>query len=123
MRKKFSFIYPVTRKNDATFRRDLNPYEHVADLVINGEAYIAKANLLNNISNKYCFNIHEILFDGRNIYPHTDIIEPLENIKAACLNHVEELFIVPETKGEKPLPRIYPALAKIITLPLRRKVR
>jgi hypothetical protein len=123
MRKKFSFIYPITRRSEASHRIGGHLYDHVTDLLVNGEAYITKANVLNNISNKYHFNIHEILFEGKNIYPNPEVFASLEDIKAACLNHVEQLLLIPEREAEQPLPRIYPALAKIITMPLKRKVK
>lgn len=124
MRKNFSFIYPVTKKPEGRVRKWGQPYEHIADLLIKGVAHFTKAGVLNNISNKYKIDISGIWYEGRNLFPHTDTFDSLENIKAACLNHVEELFNntqVLDDDREQP-PKMYPALAKVITLPLRRKV-
>lgn len=123
MRKNFSFIYPVTKRKPGLIRKGDQAFEHVTDLIINGDAIITQANILNNISNKYEFEIHEILFQGKNIYPHTGLFDSLENIKAACANHVDQLLQAHENKEELPITKMYPALAKVITMPLKRKVK
>ena len=52
-------------------------------------------------SNKCRLTISEILFEGNNLYPHIDGIESLENIKAACANHAQQLFAVPQSDNDQ----------------------
>ena len=95
MKTNFTFIYPLTKKNTGFTRLGDQIYNHVADLLVKGVAYITNASILNNISHQYRFVISEILHDGKNVYPETDLLEPIENINAACVNHIEQLACNP----------------------------
>ena len=48
MNTNFSFIYPLTKKNTGFTRLGDQIYNHVADLLVKGVAYITNASILNN---------------------------------------------------------------------------
>lgn len=120
----FSFIYPVTQRQNNLGRIGSQVYEHVADLIVSGIARITHANVLNNISPKYDVEINEVLYEGSNIYPHIEKFESVENIKAACVNHVRELFKSEDTEDTANASvKMFPALARVVTMPLRRRAK
>lgn len=121
--KPFSFIYPVTKKQTAVGRIGSQVYDHVADLIVNGIAKITHANVLNNISPKYDVQINEVLFEGNDIFHEIEIFESIENIKAACLNHMRELFKADEVQPGNDSVKMFPALARVVTMPLRRRAK
>ena len=120
MRKKFSFIYPVTKG-----RVDLNRrwrYEHITDLTVNGIAY--QTGVTSQINEEsYQFEIDEILFNNVNVSLLLDGFDSIEKIKAACLNHIHHLFTDGESDFEDCIPLgVNVAGAKVISLPLKRMV-
>lgn len=118
MRKRFSFIYPITKALVDLQRKGGWRFDHITDLIISGVGYANNVNPNDPIEEKYDFDIEEILFEGKNIYPVMDALDMTEQIENACFNHVHHLFTNQEPLYEIPSS----STAKLITLSLKRKI-
>src|SRR4051812_5078910 len=122
MKKRFSFIYPVTQGRVDLKRIGAWRYDHVADLVVTGTSVEKSRNTLEKPDDRFDFDIEEILFEGVNIFPILDAMDSLDKIEAACFHHIHHLSM-----GEESDFNIYEpkqgSLARVISLPLKRKIR
>ena len=104
-------------------RKNGMKYEHITDLLVTGTGYIHNGTtLLDPIEERYDFDIDEIKYDGKNIYPIMEVLGGLDDIEAACFHHIHHLFTGQESKYQ--IPEFYkePSPAKIIRFELKRKI-
>lgn len=121
MRKKFTFIYPLTQRRVDLHRKGGYRFDHIGNLIVSGVGYLNSDT--EEFNEQYEFDIEEISYNGTDILPVLDAFETLDNIEAACFNHLQHLFNNEESEYEIPvIPRVNPGIAKVITLPLKRKV-
>lgn len=121
MRKKFSFLYPLTKTSFDSHRAGHTSYNHVTDLTITGITSYKDHRILDNIGSHYDFEIESVLYNGVNIAPVLEAFESLEKILAACINHIENLY-EGSAKNFNDAIRMNPYMARIVSLPLRRKI-
>lgn len=89
----FSFIYPVTQSRDDPERKGGLRYDLLADLIVNGIWYNKVGNTRHSHEERYNFKIEEILCGDKNIYPQLEAMQELDNIKDACLHHINHMAI------------------------------
>lgn len=119
MYKRFSFIYPVTQQCTENNRR--NSFIHVSDLEIGGNVTLSQNEVKTVGNEKICFKIDTIIFEGVNVYPLLLALECLEPIESACRHHIEQIVSFDYNVRKNDITFHYP-LAKIIRLPLKKKV-
>ena len=124
MRKKFSFIFPITEPVTDRGRREGLTYAHTGDWRINGEAYKIKGSSSNS-DEIFEFKIEEILYEGTDINPVLTTTEMVVNVKAACFNHIQNIFDDEPENDVRPQHIIGNSFGKIIYMPLvlHRKVK
>lgn len=117
MRRKFSFIFPITEPVTDKDRREGLTYAHAGDWRIIGEAYKIKG-FFPNPDDIFKFTIEEILYEGTDINPVLTTTEMVETVKAACLNHIQNIFDNEPENNELPQHKLGNPLGKIIYMPL-----
>ncbi|MEO8770409.1 MAG: hypothetical protein ABI402_10005 [Ferruginibacter sp.] len=124
MLKKFSFIFPITEPVTDKGRREGLSYIHTGDWRINGEAYKIACSSPNS-EDIFEFKIDEILYEGTDINPVLTTTEMVEAVKAACFNHIQNIFNNEHENDQLPQHKIGIPLGKIIYMPLvlHRKVK
>lgn len=122
MKIPFSFIYLLTQRRVDLHRDGGWRFDHAGDLVVNGVAW--QLPDAEDETGAYEFDIDEILYEGTNIFPVLETFDSLDNIEAACYHHIHHLFIGEPSDYE--VPALFTPIStpgKLITLPLRRKVK
>ena len=90
MLHNFSFVYPVTQRIPDKTRREGIRYDHTGDLIISGICN-KPTETWDKIYN-YEFEVKHIVYDGPDGNSNLTTGEMLENVNAACLNHVRNLL-------------------------------
>ena len=123
MRTKFSFIFPVVHQKSDQNRKNGCSYEHVADLLVSGVTSIGDHTILDNIASHHKFDIETILYNGLDVSALLQAFTSLDKIEAACLNHIQTMFEEEQTVSViHEAIKMQPYAAKIISLPLKRKI-
>jgi hypothetical protein len=123
MRRNFSFIYPLMDARVDLDRQGGWRYDHVTNLIIKGIAFKQGGSSLDSIEDRYEFDIEEILYEGKNVYPMLEAFKSLDDIEAACFHHIHHLFTDQESEYEIPYQANDVTAAKVITLPMKRKIK
>lgn len=120
MKKRFSFLFPVTEIFPDTHRREGLRYDYIGDWRVNGIAYKKISMLQNADLQQYEYQIDEIVYNGTDINPILATKEIFDMVKAACTNHIHFLFGGHEDKNDVPtLYKIYESIAKVFKLPIQ----
>lgn len=88
MKKRFSFLFPITQESPDPKREGGMHFNHIADLEINGLAFIDSIET-NKLPD---YKIDSITYNGLNAFPFVEAFTTMESIKAACINHLESLL-------------------------------
>lgn len=93
LKKDFQFSFPLSHK----VVRDLKIVtEHVGDLIIEGVAVCnPKASALDSLDERYTVDIDYIKWNGVDIKPVLEVVDAVDNIYDAALQHAAKLFTLP----------------------------
>jgi len=124
MKLDFAFIFPANHRKVDLHRPGGFSFQHIADLVIKGEARILSgAGRYDDPEERYEFDLHSIEFEGKDILPLMEAWDITGKIEAACFHHIHQKFSGIESDYQDHYQMYNPLRSKVISLPLRRKIR
>lgn len=119
MKKKFSFIFPITQGRVHHPHTNMWSYDHITNLVVTGIA--THESTSDDLSPSY--DIEGIWYEGVDVLPLLKAFNSLQSVKQATEEHVKEIFRIDGTEYLVPEPiHMNHGLAKVISLPLRKRI-
>lgn len=121
MKKNFSFTFPVTQGRIHHPESKMWSYDHVGNLDVSGTA---SDEMPGPPDAPVQFEISEILYQGVNVLPLLRAFGSLEQVIQAANEHVQDIFHRDDVEFLVPKPiAMNHGLAKVISLPLRKRIK